>query len=235
MTVFTKFLNCFRTVCFMNILADRAFNGLDVADNRIHKVKYSGHFKGYNANAKYNRDKVEFSLSRDWRNVDDDIQIGLIQGLIVKILKLKKKTSEMELYENFMKNLSKYAKKNDFEPELENSFYRVNDKFFNGLMDKPNLVFASESFHKLGSYEYSSDTIYISTIFQNLCEEELQVLDYVMYHELLHKRHSFNIKNGRHQSHTRAFRDDEKKFGETAEQELTNWLRRKKLKKWKFW
>jgi hypothetical protein len=220
----------------MNILADRAFNGLEVEDRRAHLVKYSGHFKGYNANAKYNSEKVEFNLSREWRRIDDDIQIGLLQSLIIKILKLRrKKTSQMELYESFMKGLSKYAKKHEFEPELEESFHRVNEQFFNGLMDKPNLVFASESFHKLGSYEYSSDTIHMSTIFQDLLDEELRLLDYVMYHELLHKKHSFNVKNGRHQSHTRAFRLDEKKFGETAEQELTNWLRRKKLKKWKFW
>ena len=223
----------------MNILADRAFKGLEVEDTRAHLVKYSGHFKiikGYNANAKYNSEKVEFNLSREWRRIDDDIQIGLIQSLIVKILKLRrKKTSQMELYENFMKGLSKYAKKHTHEPELEDSFNRVNEQFFNGLMDKPNLVFASESFRKLGSYEYSNDTIHMSTIFQDLLDEELRILDYVMYHELLHKKHSFNVKNGRHRSHTHAFRLDERKFGATAEQELTNWLRRKKLKKWKFW
>lgn len=220
----------------MNILADRAFKGLEVEDGRTHLVKYSGHFKEYNANAKYNAQKIEFNLSRKWRRIDDDIQVGLIQSLIIKVLKLKrKKTSQMELYENFMKGLSRYAKKHEFEPELEGSFHRVNEQFFNGLMDKPNLVFAAESFHKLGSYDYSSDTIHISTIFQDLPDEELRILDYVIYHELLHKKHSFNVKDGRHRSHTKAFRDDEKKFGETAEQELTNWLRKKKLKRWKFW
>ncbi|MGV8150532.1 MAG: hypothetical protein ACP5NV_02270 [Candidatus Woesearchaeota archaeon] len=220
----------------MNILAERAFKGLEVEDGRIHRVKYSGHFKGYNANAKYNKEKVDFNLSFEWRKIDDDIQIGLIQSLIVKILKIKKnKTTQMELYETFMKSLSKYAKKHTHEPELEESFNRVNEKMFNGLMDKPNLVFASESFNKLGSYEYSTDTIHISTIFQDLPDEELRILDYVLYHELLHKKHSFNIKNGRHRAHTREFRNDERKFGETAEQELTNWLRKKKLRKWKFW
>ena len=219
----------------MNILALRAFKGLEIEDERIHRVKYSGHFKGYNANAKYNKEKVDFNLSLEWRKVDDDIQIGLLQSLIVKIMKLKKKTTQMELYESFMKNLSKYAKKHEFEPELEESFHRVNEKMFNGLMDKPNLVFATESLNKLGSYEYSTDTINISTIFQDLPDEELHLLDYVLYHELLHKKHSFNIKNGRHQAHTTAFREDEKKFSATAEQELTNWLRKKKFKKWKFW
>lgn len=212
----------------MNILADRAFKDLGIEDNRAHLVKYSGHFKGYNANAKYNAEKIEFNLSREWRRVDEDIQIGLMQSLLVKILKIKTKTDKMQLYESFMKNLSKYAKKHTHDPQLEESFNKVNEKFFNGLIDKPNLIFASESFNKLGSYEYSSDTIYISTIFQNLPLAEKKFLDYVIYHELLHKKHSFNVKNGRHQSHTRAFREDERKFSENAEAELNSWLRKKK-------
>jgi hypothetical protein len=57
---------------------------------------------------------------------------------------------------------------------------------------------------------------------------EQKYLDYVMYHELLHKKHSFNVKNGRHQAHTTAFRNDERRFGLDMEQELNKWLRKKK-------
>jgi hypothetical protein len=111
---------------------------------------------------------------------------------------------------------------------LEASFNRVNEKFFNGMMEKPNLVFASESFRKLGSYTYGTNTINISTIFKGLPDSEQKYLDYVVYHELLHKKHTFNVKNGRHQAHTTIFRQDEKKFGVNAEEELTSWLRKKK-------
>jgi hypothetical protein len=138
----------------------------------------------------------------------------------------------MKLYESFMKGLSKYAKVQHKEPELDASFNRVNEKFFNGMMEKPNLIFANESFRKLGSYEYGTNSIYISTIFQNLPDDELKFLDYVVYHELLHKKHTFKVKNGRHQAHTTIFRNDEKKFGEEngsdMEKELSNWLRKKK-------
>jgi len=171
---------------------------------------------------------IQFNLSREWKNVDEDIQIGLLQSLIVKMTKLRNiSTSEMKLYESFMKGLSKYAKKHDFDPQLEESYKRINEKLFEGNMEKPNLVFASESFHKLGSYEYSTDTIYMSTIFKELPEMEQKFLDYVMYHELLHKKHAFKIKNGRHQAHTTAFRKDEAKFG-MQESELNTWLRKKK-------
>ncbi|MEM4637768.1 MAG: hypothetical protein QXK76_01920 [Candidatus Woesearchaeota archaeon] len=219
----------------MNILIEKAFEGLGIQDNRIHKLSYSGHFKNYNANAKHNSKEITFKLSKEWKLVDDEIQIGLLQSLLVKIFKIKAKTAEIELYENFIKGLSKYAKKHTQENELRESFQRVNQKMFNGLMDEPNLLFASESFSKLGSYDYTTDTIYISKIFKNIPTEESHILDYVMYHEMLHKKHSFRIKNGKHHAHTTAFREDEKKFGENSEKLLNDWLKRKKIKKWSFW
>lgn len=204
-------------------------SGKDLVQNRRVSLTYSGHFSKYNANVKYSRLMIQFNLSGNWRNIDEDIQIGLIESLVIRIFKLKNiKTDEMRLYESFMKGLSKYAKKHIYDPELEESFNRINDKFFNGGIEKPNLVFANESFRKLGSYEYSTDTINISTIFRNLPIEEQKFLDYVVYHELLHKKHSFNVKNGRHQAHTTAFRNDEAKFSANIENELNGWLRKKK-------
>jgi predicted SprT family Zn-dependent metalloprotease len=201
----------------------------DLVQNRRVKLTYSGHFNNYNANVRYTKNYIEFNLSRMWKNIDEDIQAGLIESLVVRMFKLKNiSTSNMKLYESFMKGLSKYAKSHDHDPELEESFKRVNEKFFNGLMEKPNLVFANESFSKLGSYSYNTNTINISTIFKGLPENELKFLDYVIYHELLHKKHTFNVKNGRHHAHTTAFKNDEKKFGVNAEEELNAWLRKKK-------
>ena len=113
-------------------------------------------------------------------------------------------------------------------------------------MDKPNLKFATENFSKLGSYEYGTDTIYMSSIFSGLPIIDQKFLDYVMYHELLHKKHSFHVKNGRHQAHTTAFRKDEEDFGKEQgvdmEKELSKFLRRKKysttkssIKEWFRW
>ena len=132
-------------------VGQKAFAELDIDEQRKISVKYSGHFKGYNANAHYNHSMIEFSLSSDWKDVDEDIQIGLIQSLIARIKRLRVNTDKMKLYENFMKGLSKYAKKYTHDPILAESFARINDKFFNGMMDMPNLIFVSENFSKLGS------------------------------------------------------------------------------------
>lgn len=208
-------------------------SGKDLVQDRRISLKYSGHFTDYNANVRYTKSHVEFNLSRLWKNVDEDIQIGLIESLVIRMFKLKGiSTSNMKLYESFMKGLSKYAKSSEHDPELEKSFERVNERFFNGMMEKPNLVFASESFRKLGSYSYSTNTVNISTIFKGLSFDEQKFLDYVVYHELLHKKHTFNVKNGRHQAHTTVFKNDEKRFSDEAgmdmEKELNRWLRGKK-------
>jgi predicted metal-dependent hydrolase len=207
--------------------------GKDLVQNRRVIMKYSGSFSNYNANVRYTRTHIEFSLSSHWKTIDEEIQLGLIENLVIRMFKIREvKTDNMKLYESFMKGLSKYAKVEHNDPELDASYNRVNEKFFNGMMEKPNLIFANESFRKLGSYEYGTNSIYISTIFQGLPDDELKFLDYVVYHELLHKKHTFKVKNGRHQAHTTIFRNDEKKFGldmdVDMEKELESWLRKKK-------
>ena len=147
-------------------------------------LKYSRQFKPYNANVKRYGNHLMFHLSRDWKKISNEIQIGLIQELLTKILKDKKKTMNMELYSLFMKNVHIAAPKTKTEPALEASFNRNNDEFFNGMMDIPNLQWGNDSTSKLGCYEYGSDTITISTIFRFA---DPVLMDYVMYHEMLHK------------------------------------------------
>ncbi|MFH1589106.1 MAG: SprT-like domain-containing protein [archaeon] len=213
----------------MNI-AEKAFNDLfpDKSESRDIKISYSNKFKQYNANVRYNRQLIAFSLSKSWKEVSKEIQIGLIQSLMLRVFKEKKKTMNMDLYENFLKNLPKYSVAENIDSLLEESFDRVNRQYFHNYMDTPNLVWGRESFRKLGSYEYATNTIIISTILEN----ELELLDYVMYHEMLHKKLKFTSKNGRNLHHSTEFRRLEKEFeNKDAERKLTLFLRKKRFKK----
>ena len=49
-------------------------------------LKYSRKFKPYNANVKRYGNNLIFNLSRDWKKISREIQIGLIQELLAKIL-----------------------------------------------------------------------------------------------------------------------------------------------------
>ncbi len=173
-------------------------------------LEYSRKFKLYNANVKMHGNSLMFSLSREWKKISKEIQIGLVQELMLKILRDRnKKTMNMELYSLFMKNVHLAVPKTKTDEALEKSFDSVNDAYFSGMLDKPNLQWGSESTSKLGSYEYGSDTITISAIFKN---GEQKLLDYVMYHEMLHKKFKFQNKNGRSLHHSSEFRKMESKF-----------------------
>lgn len=201
-------------------LLDSAFMALFDFEptNYIFELKYSAKFKDYNANVKYLGRKYTFSLSSEWKDVSSDIVVGVIQHLMLKAfsdsLQVKYKiTLNIELYNNFLKNIHKYSAKTKVDFRLKKVFDRVNEKYFLGLIETPNLEWGSFSNRTLGHYSYGSDTITISRIFENISEDESPLLDFVMYHEMLHKKHKFTSSSGgRNLHHSSAFRKDEKKF-----------------------
>ena len=210
----------------MSSLIEEAFQELYPEKDLKYSVflKYSRKFKPYNANVKRYGNNLIFNLSRDWKKISKEIQIGLVQELLIKILKesnasehrskrtrsqLTKKTMNIELYNLFMKNVHLAVPKTKTDEILEESFNRVNETYFNGMLDKPNLQWGNDSTSKLGSYEYGSDAITISSIFKNANQ---QLLDYVMYHEMLHKKFKFESKNERTIHHSSEFKKMEAKF-----------------------
>lgn len=191
------------------------------------KIKYSFKFNDYNANVKYRGNRIEFGLSKKWKPISKEIQIGLIQSLFNKMLKTKITTTNTDLYNSFIKRVHYTVEKTETDPILEESFERVNQRYFYGLIEKPNLKFGKASSTKLGSYEYGSDTIIISNIFRDYQE----LLDYIMYHEVLHKKHKFYNKNGRSYHHTKEFKKREKEFEDPEiEKKLNFFLTKHKIK-----
>ncbi len=172
------------------------------------RINYSGKFKPFNANVRFTTTRITLNLSKKWKGIDKEIQIGLIQELLVKLFKSKKHTKNMDMYTTFIKKLHHFVPKTESDPTLESSFNRINDKYFSGLIEMPNLKFGKNSFTKLGSYSYASDTVTISSALK----QDYELLDYVMHHELLHKKHQFSSKNGRSYHHTALFRKKEKEF-----------------------
>ncbi len=171
-------------------------------------VRYSGRFKAYNANARMRRDMIMFSLSRKWKGVDEEIKIGLIQELLVSLMKDRRNTLNMELYNNFIKNIHLSIEKTQNHPLLEGSFERVNQMMFDGLVERPNLVWGRQRKRTLGSYSFNNDTI----TFNPTLMKDIEALDYVMYHELLHKKLKFRNDRGRSFHHTSEFKEMEMRF-----------------------
>lgn len=195
----------------------------------IPKIRYSGRFGDFNASIKKYNEILEVNLSSKWKDIGDEIKIGLIQHLLMRLFKDKKETMYTELYSQFVKKLADYTPKTSVNPVLEESFRRVNEKYFNGSVEMPNLRFGTSSTTQLGSYNYNNDTVTISTIFNGYNE----LIDFIMYHELLHKKEKFSSKNGNMRFHTKRFRNLEKEFEnqKEVEKKLTSFLKGKRKKK----
>jgi len=172
-------------------------------------LKFSGKFKHYNGNIRQHYRNITVSLSKNWIGVDKDITIGLIHVLLLRLFRLNTRTTDnIDLYDSFIKNISVAIEKTRINPYLKLHFDDLNEKYFHGLLDSPNLVLGNLSKYQYGNYNYMNDTISIS---QELVDD-VQLLRYVLYHEMLHKHLKYKTSKGKTFYHTREFRKLEKQY-----------------------
>ncbi|MCM2325807.1 MAG: SprT-like domain-containing protein [Candidatus Woesearchaeota archaeon] len=189
-------------------------------------IKYSRAFKGFNANVRYTREVMHFRLSYQWKEISDDIKIGLIQSLLNKVFRSDKKTMNQELYEIFLKKVPTFSKKLESDPILEDSFNRMNELYFQGIFLKPNLVFGGNNFRTLGTYNYNDDTIMISSVLR----KDQNLMDYVMYHEMLHMKFRYKKTGKRVVHHSKEFREWESRYHDKdVESKLKQFLRKERF------
>ncbi len=217
----------------MNQLIKSAFSEMypEKALDAEAKIKYSRAFKGYNAKVKYTKTSMEFRLSYSWKEVSDEIKTGLLQSLFNKMFNTRIETINIDLYDIFIKKIPQLSPKTKSDPILEESFERVNMEYFHDMMISPNLEFGGDNFHTLGTYDHGTDTIMISNV---LVKDQI-LLDYVMYHEMLHKKFKYKNTGKRTIHHSRQFREEEKKYNyPDVEDKLRQFLRKEKFKS-RFW
>lgn len=108
--------------------------------------------------------------------------------------------------------------------DLQRVFERVNAAYFEGRMAKPRLTWNETlTKRKLGHYEPDTDTVMVS-ITLDTSKTPQYVMDFIMYHELLHKQHGIKNVRGRRYAHTPSFRKAESKFKQY--QQAQNYLRK---------
>jgi hypothetical protein len=103
--------------------------------------------------------------------------------------------------------------------DLAKIFARVNHAYFEGRMPPPHLAWSRSILRQeFGRYEPSRDTVTLNRALDRPDVPEL-VVEYIVYHELLHKALGVRLQSGRRQLHNRAFRDAERRFVRRAEAE----------------
>ncbi len=195
------------------------------------KLTYSGKFSDYNGNIRYDGKSIHVSLSREWKNHGDDLKTGMIQHLLSRMFKTENRTWQMDVYEKFLQKVGdrKLIKKQD--ETLKEYFDEINEEYFSGMLDGCNLEWGNTSLSVLGRYSFGSNTIRISAVLK----ERPDLLKYVMYHEMLHKKLKFEHQGNRTIHHSKKFREEEAKYKLcNAEKELEKFIRSKK-RKFRFW
>jgi hypothetical protein len=100
---------------------------------------------------------------------------------------------------------------------LEEAFARVNAAYFGGTMQRPALQWSRRfTVRKFGHYDSLRDAVMISASLDR-ADVAAHVVDFVMYHELLHRKRGTQWNGDRKAVHTPEFLAQERRFARYAE------------------
>jgi hypothetical protein len=114
--------------------------------------------------------------------------------------------------------------------DLDEIFDSVNRKYFADSIPRPALTWSAlKTYRILGHHDATHDHVAISKSLDSR-DVPRYIVEYVLFHEMLHIAHPTKHVNGRRYNHTPAFRQDERKFAhyEAAEKWIENNVRRLK-------
>ena len=100
--------------------------------------------------------------------------------------------------------------------DLDAIFEDLNRRFFHGLMARPRMSWSQTKTRRmLGHYDPAHNAIIISRIFDHPAVPRY-VLEYIVYHEMLHLKHPVKLRGSRRCVHSAEFQAEEKLFPHAA-------------------
>jgi predicted metal-dependent hydrolase len=210
------------------------YNGkYDIKEINVEYYSYIG----INHTIRLRNAKIFVRISDIFKDAPPEVHDALAKILVSKILKRKVPLAANEIY-------NEYASKQEIRAQafenkrqkgrkiitsakgeiydLEEIFRQMNDLYFDNQIKKPTLTWSARTtFRRLGHHDAAHDTIVIS---KSLDDKKVPryVVEFVVFHEMLHIFHPMKLQNGRRYHHTPAFRRDEKKFAFYEKSE--NWI-----------
>jgi hypothetical protein len=95
---------------------------------------------------------------------------------------------------------------------LEQIFEDLNTRFFHALLARPQLTWSrNHARNSLGHYDPAHNAIVISRVFDNP-RVPRYVIEYILYHEMLHLKYPVKLRGSRRCVHPREFQEEEKLF-----------------------
>ena len=196
-------------------------------------------YVGINHTIRVRSGKVFVRLAELSESAPIEIHRALSFILVGKLLRKKISPQVNKIYKDFIKTQEIQAKAAENKRakgrkvitsptgeiyDLEKIFHKLNLVYFQNSVLKPTLTWsARKTYRILGHHDATHETIVIS---KSLDDKKIPkfVVEFVVFHEMLHIFHPTTHSNGRRYNHTARFRADEKKFAYFEEAE--NWIKR---------
>jgi hypothetical protein len=173
-------------------------------------------------------------LSDVLREAPLEFHRALAQILIRKLYRRRVAQKDLQIYREYLRKADVHEKSTENRRargrkivttskgevyDLDEIFLFLNQIYFQNKLPKPVLTWsAKKTFRILGHHDSTHQTISIS---KSLDDRKIPryVVEYVVYHEMLHIKHPTVHHNGRRYNHTPVFRRDEENFAYFEEAE----------------
>lgn len=176
--------------------------------------------------------KISVQISDQLEHAPIEVQESLAHVLLGKLYRKPAPPETVELYRRFanredvrrraLEIRRKRGRKYIVEPQgaahdLERLFDRLNTTYFGGEMVKPALGWSPKGSRRLlGHYDPAHHAIVISRLLDDERVPEY-VVEYVLYHEMLHLKHPVEYRDQRRCVHSAAFKAEERRFPQYRE------------------
>ena len=182
-----------------------------------------------NSTIRLHEGRLEVRITDALERAPLSIHYSLAKILLSKLFRKPLPAAENQMYRRFLneKNMRRDLQRmrqqrgrkfisgpqgNTFN--LEELFESINFRFFHGLMARPDLGWSrQESRQILGHYDACHNAIILSRLLDRPAAPQF-VLEYIMYHEMLHLKFPVDHRGARRCVHTREFKQAEKLFPE---------------------
>lgn len=196
-------------------------------------------YVGINHTIRIRNGAAYIRISDIFKDAPLNVHNSLAYILVSKVLRKKISPEIKGNYTRFVKSEEIYAKASENKKirgrkiitsskgnfyDLEEIFHRLNKDYFNRIISKPTLTWSKRKTYRiLGHHDSTHNTIVIS---KSLDDEKVPeyVVEFVVFHEMLHIFHPAKHRAGRLYNHTPQFRRDEEKFLYFTEAE--NWIQK---------